>query len=287
MEVLQFYKFSPSGNTTVLIVEPSVESTALRASLANVIMDSAHLGAEQVGYVSFLHDGTPRLDMMGGEFCGNATRALLTYLVDINHKSLIKINRQGKDALETMVSVSGVQNLLKARVFKSGELVDTEVEMPLEAKITKAFFESRPVCIVKMDGITHVLLNTDDFQFPEDSYREFSEKIRAEFQLTELDAVGVIWWTANTESNFEIKPVVWVKNTDSLYYETACGSGTAALAIALAEQSKKSISILVKQPSNKTISANILCDSRGVIQSVAIGGIVDIIAKGELYCPNF
>jgi diaminopimelate epimerase len=266
----------------VLIVEPPVKEASLRADLANVIMDSNHLGAEQVGYVSFLSDGTPRLDMMGGEFCGNATRSLLAYLVEVNHKSLRKVETT-KDSWETTVSVSGVQHVLKAQVFKTGELIDTTVEMPLGATITEASFEARPVRIVTMDGITHVLLNTSDFKFSENSYREFSKKIRTELQLTELDAVGVIWWTANTENNFEIKPVVWVKNTDSLYYETACGSGTAALAIAIAEQSKKSISVLVQQPSGKTISANVFCDSRGAITNVAIGGVVDIIAKGTLY----
>jgi len=42
-------------------------------------MDTLHLGAEQVGFIIHL-DLQPRLEMMGGEFCGNASRALAVVL---------------------------------------------------------------------------------------------------------------------------------------------------------------------------------------------------------------
>ena len=44
--------------------------------------ESLHLSGEQVGFVRFASpsEPTPRLDMMGGEFCLNATRAFAALL---------------------------------------------------------------------------------------------------------------------------------------------------------------------------------------------------------------
>lgn len=69
MTTYSFYKMSPSGNTTVLIKNKDSMDARYRALISNKILDPLHLGGEQVGVVSYLEEGTPRLDMMGGEFC--------------------------------------------------------------------------------------------------------------------------------------------------------------------------------------------------------------------------
>ena len=68
----QFWKVTPSGNPTILLKAEDVPP-ARRAEVANAVMSPQHIGGEQVGYIRL--KGTPRLDMMGGEFCLNATRA--------------------------------------------------------------------------------------------------------------------------------------------------------------------------------------------------------------------
>ena len=67
MRVLPFTKYSPCGNTTILVRESSL-SPADRARVAAEIIAPGHLEAEQAGYVDTAAP-VPRLDMMGGEFC--------------------------------------------------------------------------------------------------------------------------------------------------------------------------------------------------------------------------
>ncbi len=72
--------FSPCGNTTILVRESSL-SPADRARVAAEIIAPGHLEAEQAGYVDTAAP-VPRLDMMGGEFCVNATRAFAALLAE-------------------------------------------------------------------------------------------------------------------------------------------------------------------------------------------------------------
>ena len=69
MRRLRFYKISPGGNATILILDPVAPED--RAPLARLLLDTNHIHAEQVGYLN-LEARPVRLDMMGGEFCGNA-----------------------------------------------------------------------------------------------------------------------------------------------------------------------------------------------------------------------
>ena len=80
MRVLPFTKYSPCGNTTILVRESSL-SPADRARVAAEIIAPGHLEAEQAGYVDTAAP-VPRLDMMGGEFCVNATRAFAALLAE-------------------------------------------------------------------------------------------------------------------------------------------------------------------------------------------------------------
>lgn len=70
---LLFSKLIPGGNPTIILHEPDLSAEKL-ALAAKECMGTMHLQAEQVG--ALYVDGTlPRLEMMGGEFCINATRA--------------------------------------------------------------------------------------------------------------------------------------------------------------------------------------------------------------------
>ena len=74
MKTVQVVRADPAGNITALVLSdvPKEERPALAAKL----MALPDWGVEQVGFV---HRGPPGihgvLEMMGGEFCGNATRA--------------------------------------------------------------------------------------------------------------------------------------------------------------------------------------------------------------------
>ena len=76
---LNILRADPAGNITVFVLDP-VEK-ALRAAIAEKIMAIPELKAEQVGYACAAEDDVDgHMEMMGGEFCGNATRAYGMYI---------------------------------------------------------------------------------------------------------------------------------------------------------------------------------------------------------------
>lgn len=111
MRVLPFTKYSPCGNTTILVRESSL-SPADRARVAAEIIAPGHLEAEQAGYVDTAAP-VPRLDMMGGEFCVNATRAFAALLAEEGKLSPGKRRawrdrERIRDARNACASASGV-----------------------------------------------------------------------------------------------------------------------------------------------------------------------------------
>ena len=70
---LEIVRADPAGNITVFVLSP-VEDRDERAAAVSALMADPALKAEQVGFVlQPLNVADPwRLEMMGGEFCGNA-----------------------------------------------------------------------------------------------------------------------------------------------------------------------------------------------------------------------
>ena len=65
---------NPAGNIT-LIVTTAVDKAAY-ADIAGKLLNMPELRGEQVGFLTQpKHGGAIRLEMMGGEFCGNALRS--------------------------------------------------------------------------------------------------------------------------------------------------------------------------------------------------------------------
>ena len=93
---IQYLLADPTKNITVLVTTPV--SRALQPELASLLLD-LEPEAEQVGFVETAADGQMRLQMMGGEFCGNATRAFACYAA--------KVRGWGETRLA--VSVSGAR----------------------------------------------------------------------------------------------------------------------------------------------------------------------------------
>ena len=92
MPFLPFAKVIPGGNATILLDNAGLSPRAL-AAVAPELMGEHHLQAEQVGQISRLPEASPpaqpplstqfathHLQMMGNEFCVNATRAAAAYM---------------------------------------------------------------------------------------------------------------------------------------------------------------------------------------------------------------
>jgi len=116
---LNILRADPAGNITVFVLDP-VEK-AQRAAIAEKIMAIPALKAEQVGYACAAEDDVDgHMEMMGGEFCGNATRAYGMYIA------------QQKGGLSSVrLRVSGCDHAVTAQVdLKSGT---ARAEMPCTA----------------------------------------------------------------------------------------------------------------------------------------------------------
>ena len=91
------------------------------------------------------------------------------------------------------------------------------------------------------------------------------------------DAFGIMYY--NLRECF-LKPLVYVKATDSLLWEKSCASGTAALAVSLTDNEGEH-NYAVKQPGGilevSTLSKN------NEIKDITLSGPVEIVSKGVFY----
>ena len=83
---LELVMADPAGNRTALVLSPVPPEG--RGPLAARLMALPELHAEQVGFVlPPSAGGLFRLEMMGGEFCGNAARSFGLYLAGSQGRS--------------------------------------------------------------------------------------------------------------------------------------------------------------------------------------------------------
>ncbi len=278
MKTLPFVKLSPGGNPTVLIRDACL-SPEERTAAARELMDSLHLGAEQVGYADTVSD-PPRLDMMGGEFCINATRALAVLLARAGRLAA------GPDGLLLgRAVVSGAAHPLELRVRPGVHAAVFEAGALLEHPCPPATEPVAPhIMMVRVPGITHLVLDASRVPLS-DNPENTAATLRARFGLEEETAVGCIWAHPGSGHMF---PVVWVRKTGSTCLETACGSGTLAAALAgfLPCRDGRFCGV---QPSGETLAATFAPCPAEPAQSgpgtwrAWIDGPVRVTAQGEAY----
>ena len=266
VRTLRFYKASPGGNATILVLDPVPESR--RGEIAGLLMDATHLQAEQVGFLD-LTARPVRLDMMGGEFCGNACRAAAAVMA----REKKGLHGSGAELCGDL-SVSGVTQPVRLRVLSDAH--EYWVEMPLpEGSGTQGIAELAPgMGLVRLPGITHLCLDEELHPFAED-FAAAAAALRGRFGL-DAEAVGCIWY--RTRPVCAIKPVVWVRSTMSTHYETGCGSGSMALALWLGRGQNLPINLRVLQPSGSEIGVQV---SPG--GPAWIFGPVTLVARGEAF----
>ena len=272
MRVLPFTKYSPCGNTTILVRESSL-SPADRARVAAEIIAPGHLEAEQAGYVDTAP--VPRLDMMGGEFCVNATRAFAALLAEEGKLS------PESGGLGGIVSVSGMPERLRVRVrrlaahrFESAVLLDLPQAPPLE-NVAPGMY------LVRVPGIAHLVLDAAAHPLPPDKDRD-TAALFARFGLLGEDAAGCIW-LHREPSGLRITPFVWVRGTGTTYAETACGSGTLAASIVCRGVYGDGGELSLMQPGGEPL--RVVPDGSAYPGGWAawVGGPVKRIARGDVF----
>lgn len=253
---LDIVKADPSGNTTILVLTP-VEKTRC-AEISNALMALFDGWAEQVGFVSGA--GLDRLDMMGGEFCGNATLSLAAYRASAGLGT------------ESVISVSGADMPVRCAVREAGGgLWRGRVRMPLPESVRRTEYPEGRFWTVGFKGMTHVIVpETQMPAEPENVLRRWASESGAE-------AVGMLFIS---ESAAAMRPLVYVRDTDSAVWEHGCASGTAAVGAYLAASAGKSVFADIAQPGG-VISVSAGMENGGLL-SLDVGGNVRLTGKARV-----
>ncbi len=286
MPTLPFYKVSPSGNTTILL-EGLHLSTEQMLDISSKALCPTHLGGEQVGFVD-VQKGILR--MAGGEFCGNATRALGLLMATQGGCLEPGCSWQG------CISTSGFDQPLHVTVkmpevdnIRHGHDVSLHIPVttpPLMRELAKG------IVLVSLPGISHLLIDAEIYPFSEKHWQENAHDLRKKFALEHFPAVGCLWWQAIKGPHsqhllcaLDMHPVVLVKNPYTLYYENACGSGTLALGLWLQRHSGKE-EFYVRQPGGYLSLSLHKAPLPQEGLTAILGGPVHLVAQGQTYFSN-
>ena len=236
---LSYYIMDPTGNITIL-VEGDV-SADKRAAVAKELMKKEPT-AEQVGFVGYGGaDYDVRLDMAGGEFCGNATMSAAVLFAEkfvFNGQNADVIQAKDHDPndmntveiCEIKVLASGAEGVRKVCVEKlsDGRCRGT-VEMPGPISIgnQKVSLEGREheLPVVDFGGITHVIVEASEAPTePGKTLVKWCEDLHAE-------CLGLMIYDSREKT---LVPYVYVPKAGTLFRESSCASGTTAVGAYLA-----------------------------------------------------
>ena len=204
---LKVLRADPAGNITLFVMDPV--PAVRRASLAARLMELPGLGIEQVGFRCPPSPGCDgRMEMAGGEFCGNATRA---------YGQLIA--REMGGAGRVRLEVSGCGHPVTVITDLSAGTAQAEMPLPLYAEKVDA---AGGGVLVHLGGIAHLVAEGVEPAL------DFFERAEPLLQAVPgLDAYGVIFL-----KDGRLTPLVKVPAAGSLVWEGSCGSGTLAAAVA-------------------------------------------------------
>lgn len=256
---IEYWKVDPTGNITLIVETPGARESQSRVA-AELLKRDRH--AEQVGFLEKPEDPRAqlRLQMMGGEFCGNAT---------ISTAAIICGGETKKLALE----VSGAPGVVAVSIAPSpdGGCVGT-VAMPLPDSVCATELccagSSYFVPIVRFPGICHGIVRGEIPR--EDALLHISDWCA---QL-DTDALGLMFYD---EAAGSLKPLVYVASTDTAVWESSCASGTAAVAAYLACTQGRDTAIALLEPCG-VLSAEAKF-SEGKVNSLTLTGKAHIVGK--------
>lgn len=240
----------PAGNVTAIVC--SDVPAAERARVAAQILRLPELGIEQVAFLTAPRSGGEiRLEMMGGEFCGNALRCAGFY-------QALRNGAQGKSCVFAEISgADGVQPVMADTAEGTASTV-----MPLPLSVQPAGWADVQAARVTFAGITHFVI---DCAQPDETLVQ-----RAIDAAPEASAVGAIFLDRACGS---IKPVVFVRETGSCVAETSCASGSVAAAVELTADFADGITeIGIGQPGG-TLEVGVQ-RTHGAVTGLSIGGPV-------------
>ena len=258
--LVRYTTVDPTKNITLLVTTPVQRNLQAQTALWLLRREP---DAEQVGFLEPSDTAEARLQMMGGEFCGNATMGLGAWLcrdrklsIGVTHEFSLEIS--GADA-PVPCAVTPVTHGYLGTVSMPLPLAIEEREFPIGTK-------TQTLSVVFLPGICHIIAAAGAVVHTEAEglLRRWSAELPGE-------AVGLILLD---EEHTAIEPLVYVKPTDTAVWERGCGSGSAAVACWLTRKRQAGQCLSIRQPGG-TIAAVTLWDGAAV-SSLTITGSVQL-----------
>lgn len=205
---LNILRANPAGNITLFVLDPVPSGD--RAGISARLMALPGSDAEQVGFLCSPRLGSAgRMEMAGGEFCGNATRAFGM------------LTAQGLGCPDRVqVEVSGCDHPVTVDIDWAAGTARSQ--MPLPRAVGRAEADGCSGTLVDLGGIAHFVVEGIE------PSQDFFEQAEPLFEgIPGLDAYGVIFLNGE-----RMAPLVKVPAAGTLVWEGSCGSGSLAAAIA-------------------------------------------------------
>lgn len=241
---IQVQYLNPAGNITAVVLSPVPPE--LRPALSRAIMDQGR--AEQVGFAAPPRlGGDCRIEMMGGEFCGNAVR------------SYGFLRKNGAETLAVEISGATAPVPVTVDALQDAAFAD----MPLPLGVDWLSVQGKQYPLIQCQGICHLLALE---QTPDPA---FLEEARPMLNRLEQEAWGIMFLSGQ-----KLTPAVYVKSTDSLVWESSCGSGSVAAAWYLSGQNPTENRFCFQEPGGE-ISVEVRREN-GTVSGCAMGGPVSV-----------
>lgn len=325
MSSFSFSKLIPGGNATIILTDPDLEPERL-PDISSRLMDPMHIQAEQVGALygagrapaalPGARTDLPHLQMMGGEFCVNATRSAALLLARQGAIARLGLPGAQLDAWAGELTVSGMDGPVPVVAASEVESLE-EALRAVSAGFAQAASEKRAaapaistslrcaaridcaapgvrcvrkdpgVTLVSMPGIQHLLVDISLNPLPDMSsptWKAASAAWRVRCGLAGSPASGVVWYE-RLDRGYRIWPAVEVAATNSEHLETACGSASLAMALMHHRASggaggrEALAAVDIAQPSGETL--RVFMESHS--GRAWIAGPVLLVAQGTAY----
>ena len=260
---LTYHIADPAGNVTVIVT--SFIDKSEYADISRKLIDKIE-GAEQVGFLTKpLMGGDIRLEMMGGEFCGNALRCAALYYAK-------QQTQWGSGFVKT--EISGCDRVLAVWVDRSVSEAEAEMPLPVDTDIAM-LWKTRIADAVIFDGIVHCVSCQDHSDIKPAWLKESLRSLAIQYRTS---AVGLIQLD---KEKMEMTPIVYVVSTDTMIYESSCASGSEAVAICLAEDEPDGTHTYDLNEPGGMLQVTVAKENGSVV-SVKIGGKIDLSAEKEM-----
>ena len=245
----------PAGNVTLLVESPVFPADY--GAIAGRLLALPALAGEQVGFLTAPRiGGEVRLEMMGGEFCGNAARCA----------GLWQARRRGRDGAVS-VEMSGCSHPLTVEIA-GGE---AWAAMPLPCAMESFRLGRADFTAVCFEGIVHLIA-----EMPPLPPETVARLLPAAADHFHLPAAGMMFLHGGL-----MRPAVYVRATDTLVWERSCASGSTAVAWRDAQSASDGVRRLdLRQPGGIIRTETVR--SGGAVRSIRIGGPVTLSAEQTL-----